>query len=35
MKAMKDLADWGAQEQAPMSFQPDWRWGSAMRRGRY
>jgi hypothetical protein len=35
MEAIKALADWGAQEQAPMSFQPDWRWGSAMRRGRF
>src|SRR6516225_2413826 len=33
-ESVKELSDWGAQEQAPMSFQPDWRW-SAVRRGRY
>ena len=26
--SLEDLSDWGAQEQAPMSFQPDWRWAT-------
>jgi hypothetical protein len=24
--AVKELSDWGATEQAPITFQPDWRW---------
>ena len=28
-EALDDLADWGAQEQAPMQFTPDWRWSTA------
>jgi hypothetical protein len=32
--ALTELADWGAQEQAPMRFQPDYRWSNMQGYGR-
>ena len=27
-QSLEELADWGAQEQAPLRFEPDWRWNT-------